>query len=179
MVNDEERNNLLIKVTDYFNPIKFMLISPIILGEDMISMSTINYVVTNYSQEFASYIINDGKPTYIHRSYKKKLSRYKKILFDPFCRTVKFPFYYEQNKYIITTIAQLNFYMWALEINLIPFIRDNYDDIISNMKKHGKTGSESMSGSIGASTINSEMTSSEQIKCKNKIIYSKPITIDI
>ena len=181
MANNELKNRLLTKVTNYFTPINFMLISPILLCEDTISMSTINYVVTNYAQEFSSYIRHDDETIYIHRSYKNKLLRYKKTLFDPFCRTTKFPFYYEENKYIITTVGQLNFYMWALEIGLIEFIRNNYNNIIFNMKKNGKTGSESMQNSIstGSTTFDSEISSSEKIKYSNKIIYSKPMTLDI
>jgi len=158
------------------------------MGEDIITMSTINYVSTNYAKDFSSYVTIDGKPKYIHQSYRKKLNRWTKKKFDAFCRQTKFPFYYNDNEYVVTTVGQLNYYKWCLEIDLLTFIRENYDDIIINMKRKAEksklaSASASASQSISASMsdmslIDSEMTASEQTRYKNKIIVSKSIKPD-
>lgn len=172
-------NDLLIKVTEYFTPTKFMLLYPIIMGEDVITMSTINYVVTNYAKDFSSYITVDGKNIYIYKSYKKKLAIYTKRKFDAFCRQTKFPFYYDGKNSVVTTVGQLNYYQWCLEINLLTFIRENYDDIIINMKKKSQKSSSDTSLDITESSMSeSDLTASEKTRYKNKIIVSKIIKLD-
>ena len=46
---------------------------------------------------------------------------------------------YEENKYIQTTIGQLNFFKWALENNVIEYIEENYDEIENDMNKRNST----------------------------------------
>lgn len=182
MYDAEKQNDILVKVTQYFVPSKFLLILPIIMGEDVISMSAINYTVTNYSKDFSSYIMTNGKPLYIHKSYKRKLSIDGKDLFDPFCREVKFPFYYDGENHVVTTTGQLNFYKWSLEIGLLDFIRDNFDDIILHMKrKERKTALAKAVASGNTSSIksssysDSDMTTSEKNRYKNKVLVTETI----
>jgi hypothetical protein len=171
-------NDLLIKVTEFFTPSKFMLLYPIIMGEDVITMSTINYVVTNYAKDFSSYITVNGKNIYIYKSNKKKLSIYTKKKFDAFCRQTKFPFYYNGKDSVVTTVGQLNYYQWCLEIDLLTFIRKNYDDILINMKRKAlKSSSTEPMSSASISMTDSELTASEKTRYKNKIIVSKVIKL--
>ena len=184
MRNDEKKNEIPIEVTKYFNLSKFMLILPIILCEDIMTMSAINYTVTNYTKDFSSYIIKDDKVLYIHKSYKRKLNNDGKDLFDPFCRETKFPYYYDDDKYVVTTVGQLNFYQWALEIGLLDYIRENFDDIILHMKRKAKkakksssstTSTTSTTSDILVDSIDSDMTTSEKNKYKNKVLVTERI----
>ena len=169
----KEQSKLQTKVEKYFSSGKFLLISPILMGEDTISMSLIYYTVTKYASEFQPYIMIDDKPIYIHRSYRAKLHRYTKDFFDAFCREVKYPFFYEPGKSIITTIGQLNFYKWCVEINLINYIRENYDEIKYHMDLTKDKSSEKR---ISSSTIDESMlTTSERNKIKNKVVIRKTI----
>ena len=183
MSKDGKRNDILVAVTEYFTSAKFMLIYPIIMGEDVISMSIINYTVTNYSKDFSTYIMIDESPLYINTSYKSKLDEDGKDLFDPFCRTVKFPFYYNRDEYVITTAGQLNFYKWALQIGLLDYIRDNFDDIVLHMKlktKRAKAKKLANSDSACLTTTSetltdSDLTTSEKNRYKNKVLVTKRI----
>ena len=68
------------------------------------------------------------------------MKAYNKKLFDPFCRShnikiiSKFNFYYEENKFIITTIGQLNFFKWAIENGIINYISVIIEDIKQDIK---------------------------------------------
>jgi hypothetical protein len=71
--------------------------------------------------------------------YKSQLKAYNKKLFDPFCRRGRIEFKYNNNKLIITTIGQLNFFRWAIKNKLISYVIDHIhlidNDIILSRKK--------------------------------------------
>lgn len=156
------------KVEKFFTLSKFMLVTPILLSEDIITMSMIYYTVTKYAYKFSPYIMVNGVAIYIHKSYKAKLSIYSKDYFDVFCREVKYPFFYTANKSITTTIGQLNFYKWCVEINLIEYIRENYDEIKYHMDLQ-KEDTSSLSLSESNITDETLLTTSEKNKYKNKV----------
>lgn len=161
------RNTVFRDVTKFYTLSNFALIYPILIGEDVLSMSIINYVVTNYSKQLASYIYVNDKIVYINKSYKDQLDEFKKQCFDPFCREPKIYFCYDQKnkKSILTSVAQLNFYKWAVEINLIPFIRENHEQILQHMRLFG-----------AKSTTKSASSASE--RAKNKVIIVKKINTE-
>ena len=66
-------------------------------------------------------------------AYKSQLKGYQKKQFDPFNRTQRIKFYYEQDKFITTTICQLNFFRWAIENNVIDYIKEHISDIEKDM----------------------------------------------
>ena len=180
MSNDEEKAKLFEEVKSFFSPTKFRLILPILLGEDIVAMSTLNYFVTNYSYMFSSYVKVKGKVVYIHKAYKKKLTKYKKFYFDAFCREVKIPFFYEEDKYITTTLGQLNYYRWILELDILTYVRRNHDEIYYHMKHPEENIIEETTDSLTESSIrtDSEMTTSERNRYKNKVLKAKKIEID-
>ena len=157
------------KVEKFFTLSKFMLVTPILLSEDIITMSMIYYTVTKYAYKFSPYIMVNGNAIYIHKSYKAKLGIHSKDYFDVFCREVKYPFFYAPGKSITTTIGQLNFYKWCVEINLIEYIRENYDEIKYHMDlEKDDTASFSLSEN---NTITDEalLSTSERNRYKNKV----------
>ena len=113
-------------------------ILPIINGHDCISLRLIDWFVTNYSKKnFTSYLVHD-KRFVVHTEYKLKLRSYKKKRFDPFCRWDRIVLPYENDKYIQTTIGQLNFFKWATENNIVEYIKDNKEEIENDMNKRNK-----------------------------------------
>ena len=167
--------DLLKTLTKYYTPAVFANIEPILMGQDIITMSLINFTVTNYAKEFESQIekVNkNGDIIYINiiRSYTEKLREFRKTSFDAFCRKPKIDFQYDmdnEDAVIRTSIAQLNYYKWILEIDLLSFIRENYDHIYSEYK------TRSSSKKSDVSSVNSE--SSASIKYNNKFKTSKKI----
>ena len=123
---------LIIPITNFFSnrPMLNKLIN--ILKGESISLRLIDWFVTNYCKKYnILYNINDFRPhnpnqtqdqiqsfdnfIIIHNNYKGQLKAYSKRNFDPFCRRNRIRFYYEDGKYFITTVGQLNFFKWALE----------------------------------------------------------------
>ena len=127
------QNDLLMKNLMTFykrdNNLKKML--DIINGESRISLRIVDWFATNYAKKnFSVYKISRKGVNdlfNVYRDYKLKLKAYSKKRFDPFCRweRINSPYGDEEDKFIQTTIGQLNFFKWALENNVVKFIEDN------------------------------------------------------
>jgi hypothetical protein len=108
----------------------------------------------------------------VYNSYKAQLKAYNKKLFDPFCRKhsskEKFNYYYDKNQNILTTTAQMNFFKWAIDNNIIEYVRLNYEDIKRDLKlKQKKVSSSSISSYSNSSPLS---TSSHEYKPVSYII---------
>ena len=131
---------LLINLKKFFkmnNNLKKML--DIINGESKISLRIVDWFATNYAKKnFSVYTINQSngmKERFnVYRDYKLKLKAYSKRRFDPFCRweRINIP-YQDTDKFIQTTIGQLNFFKWAIENNIINYIKKNIKDVENDM----------------------------------------------
>lgn len=117
-----------------------MQILPLLNGTDAISLRTIEWFVVNYSKHYnISYRINGrSEPFNVHGSYELKLKSLKKAFFDPCCRKSRIQFSYNTNECIITTIAQLNFFKWFVENNLLDYMRDNLVEIKADQKERAR-----------------------------------------
>lgn len=124
----------------------------IINGESKISLRIVDWFATNYAkQNFTIYNVKK-KRFKVYVDYKLKLRAYSKKRFDPFCRWERINIPYEENKYIQTTIGQLNFFKWALENNVIEYIENNYDDIENDMNKRNSTSKRKKSSTNKSKT---------------------------
>lgn len=107
---------------------------PIISGYSQLSIRVLDWFVTNYAKKYnIIYMLPHGHHFHVHLSYKSQLKGYKKKLFDPFCRKKRIPFYYGDNKCIVTTIGQLNFFRWAIENNILNYVIQNIENITADM----------------------------------------------
>jgi hypothetical protein len=119
---------------------------PIVTGNAKVSLRVLDWFVTNYAK--SNDVIFDLKKNRefikfnVYQDYKNKLKSYNKRFFDPFCRqnkknlTNKIAFKYNDDKYIVTTIGQLNFFRWAIRNNVINYVESNLDIINSHMNKN-------------------------------------------
>ena len=150
------QNYLLLKNLEKFYENKDYLkkMISIINGESIISLRIVDWFVTNYAKKnFVVYDIKDENGEKVrfkvYNDYKLKLKAYSKRRFDPFCRWERISFPYDENKYVETTIGQLNFFKWSIENNIIDYIETNYSAIdedqsarnSSSKKKHGSVDS--------------------------------------
>ena len=121
--NDLLLNNLMdfYKNEEYLNK---ML--KIITGESKISLRIVDWFATNFAKKYYTTIFLEDKA-------------YSKRRFDPFCRWERISIPYKDDKYIETTIGQLNFFKWALENNVIDFIHENYEAIEKDMNNRNST----------------------------------------
>lgn len=99
------------------------------------SLRLIDWFVTNYSKKHnISYNNKEKNENFkVYTSYKSQLKSYSKKQFDPFNRTERINFYYEKDKFITTTIGQLNFFRWAIQNNIIDYIHNNCKNIEDDM----------------------------------------------
>ena len=105
--------------------------------------------------------------------YKDQLSGYKKKLFDPFCRNKRIPFYYNETQYVITTVAQLNFFRWAISKKILDFVDNNFKEIYKDMqKKKEMIESEVLSTNDSAILTTKSLVDSSTSLNMQKTIYS-------
>lgn len=119
---------------------------PIVTGNEKVSLRVLDWFVTNYSKKNdTSYNIrknNDLVKFNVYQDYKNKLKSYNKRFFDPFCRqnkknlTNKIAFKCSQDKYIVTTIGQLNFFRWAIRNKVIDYVEENLEGISKHMNEN-------------------------------------------
>jgi hypothetical protein len=150
------------KIKKFFNDnenIKELL--DIIEGNTKLSLRIIDWFVTNYSKKNFIIIHNKKKQIErfnagkispktkkkleekyeefnVHLNYKSQLKSFQKKQFDPFCRRERINFYYDEKKFIVTTVGQLNFFKWAIENNILKYIRENINNIEKDMNQNIK-----------------------------------------
>jgi hypothetical protein len=141
---------LIIPITKYFSDRKLLNRLITILKGEGISLRLVDWFVTNYCKKYnVMYNVMDFRPAaagmtdaqlktfdnfiIVHTNYKGQLKAYSKRNFDPFCRRNRIRFYYEDNKYFITTVGQLNFFKWALENNIVDYVQKHMKDIEEDM----------------------------------------------
>jgi hypothetical protein len=143
------QNDLLMKnLMDFYqNRINLRKMMSIINGDAKISLRIVDWFVTNFAKK--NYTVYDldiqrgtGKSSVrfkVYNDYKLKLKAYGKQRFDPFCRWERITIPYDEEKFMETTIGQLNFFKWAIENNILDFIEDNYADIEDDMNHRNST----------------------------------------
>jgi hypothetical protein len=116
----------------------------IINGESKISLRIVDWFVTNFAKKYYTvYELQSNNVDItrfkVYNDYKLKLKAYSKRRFDPFCRWERITIPYDNEKYMETTIGQLNFFKWAIENNIIHYIETNYQDIENDMNQRNST----------------------------------------
>jgi hypothetical protein len=100
----------------------------------------------------------------VYVDYKLKLKAYSKKRFDPFCRWDRINVPYKDDKYIQTTIGQLNFFKWALENDVIRYIEENYANIEKDMNNRNSNAKKnSMCSSIASEMSMASTTSATSL----------------
>ena len=165
-INVTDSKDLLMVALAKFYSVKNNIqhIIPIIEGKSDISLRLIDWFVTNYSKKYSTIVTQAIENNVVHfnvyLSYRSQLKAYSKQQFDPFRRRDRIKFYYEKDKWIETTIGQLNFFRWILQNNILQYIVENLEriekDMIQSQKechgsKDGKAGKDHDSHALRAS----------------------------
>ena len=144
---------LRIKLIEFYkNKDNLNILLPIILQQTRLSLRSLDWFVTNYCKKkninYTLISSNGEEITYFpFKSYKSQLKAYSKKFCDPFCRRDRIIFDYENNiiydydnldqiksnKFIITTIGQLNFFKFAIQDKIINYAIENITDIENDM----------------------------------------------
>ena len=136
------KNELLLEsLTQYFKDEKKKnILIGVLNNEYNISLRIIDWFVTNYCKKYNIGWTQNNFRFVVHTNYKLQLKAYSKKYFDPFCRRERIYFYYGvENKKLITTVGQLNFFRWMIENNIIDYIKKFYSEIESDMHSTIKT----------------------------------------
>ena len=144
-----------IKINKYFNechsktPEILDSMINIIDGRSKISLRVLDWFVAKYSKKISCSLNKNSEVFDVKSSYKAQLDGYTKRYFDPFRRRKEGKFYYPCNeegyklengesKHILTTLCQLNFFKWAFNNNIISYVEENLDQIITEMNNYNR-----------------------------------------
>lgn len=153
----------------------------IINGESKISLRIVDWFVTNYSKkQYTVYSLDGGSTRFkVYNDYKLKLKAYSKKRFDPFCRWERITIPYDTEKFMETTIGQLNFFKWAIENKIIDFIETNYQVIEDDMnsrnstsKRRSPTDTESTASSNNSTPDNTSVDNTKTRKKREELSVS-------
>ena len=125
-----------------------------------LSLRIIDWLVTNYSKTHnVSYLLN--KQVFnLHQSYKNMLKAYSKKMFDPFRRheRVYIKCDFLNDGYMETTVAQLMFFKWCIEHNILEYAKTHKKNIKKNMEKHVKKVKKNTPGTYIKHNIDENFT---------------------
>lgn len=133
-----KKDLLMQSLINFFtNRINLDQVVPIITGKSTISLRILDWFVTNYSKKnnihYSVEIDKKIKNFIVYLDYKSQLKAYSKKQFDPFCRRERISFIDHDNNELITTVGQLNFFRWAIENQILEYIKNNYIIIENDM----------------------------------------------
>jgi len=114
-------------------------------GTSIISLRLIDWFVTNYAKRHTIGYILNGQEFMVYMSYKSQLKAYSKKLFDPFCRRERIMFSLPGVEPFVTTVGKLNFFRWAIEKNIIEYLKQHREVVEKEMNQHMKQLSRSRS----------------------------------
>jgi hypothetical protein len=120
-------------------------IMELLQGTGPISLRLIDWFVTNYAKRHTVGYILNGQEFMVYMSYKSQLKAYSKKLFDPFCRRERIMFSLPGVDGFVTTVGKLNFFRWAIEKNIIEYLKLNREVVETEMNSHMKQLSRSRS----------------------------------
>ena len=167
------QNELLMKnlMEFYNNKENITKMMKIINGESNISLRIVDWFVTNYAK--MNYTVYELKHSQnkvsrfkVYNEYKLKLKAYAKKRFDPFCRWERISIPFDNEKNMETTIGQLNFFKWAIENEIIEYIKKNYDDIEADMNTRNSTSKNR--STVSTDTDDSIENSNDNTKTRKK-----------
>lgn len=138
-INLKRRQDSLLKTLKEFykNETYMKMLVDIVDKEGELSRRLLDFLCTNYAKKHdIMYYLCDSQgkkyPFHIHIQYRNQLKAYSKLLFDPFRRheRIFIPCSLCPENKLETTVAQLNFFKWAIEYKVIDWVTDK-----NNLKK--------------------------------------------
>lgn len=108
------------------------ILVPVVTQSGQVSLRVLDWLCTNYSKKHnVGYVIKQKKSSRwfnVNLEYKKKMSAYKRRLFDPFQRRGRINFEFNDKAYK-TTVGQLSFLIWAHKNLVIQYAIKQHEKI--------------------------------------------------
>ena len=137
---------LMVSISKFYTSKNYIQrILPIVNGTSRISLRLVDWFVTNYAKRHTVGYVLGGQEFMVYMSYKSQLKAYSKKLFDPFCRRERIMFSLPGVDAFVTTVGKLNFFRWAIEKNIIEYLKVNRETVETEMNSHMKQLSRSRS----------------------------------
>jgi len=194
LIAESKQDLIMNSLTNFFqNPKNLGKMLPILQKTAHISLRVLDWFVTNYAKgkTVEYYITKDGYSVdsksaddqyfNVFLDYKQQLKAYSKQQFDPFCRKYRkqkgkqkfhgIDFYYTKNKFIETTVGQLNFFRWIIEHRVLDYVINKLTDIMTEMLLSTKKGRKSAGKKIANTK---KKTSTDKI---DKITKPKKVSV--
>lgn len=114
-----------------------------------VSLRLVDWLVTNYSKSHNVVYYVNKMPFNMHQSYKNMLRAYSKKLFDPFRRHKRVYLNGDtpgSNGVIETTVAQLTFFKWAIENDVLKYAYEHRKTIKEDMDKNTRYRNDESAG---------------------------------
>ena len=187
-ITPKQESRLVFLSKIYTEHILRTILVPIIDKDYAVSLRVLDWLVTNYSKKqhivFETPYINTitlqkQKPVAvnIHRDYKTWLRTHKRRNFDMFRRSQRISFLLD-NRVHTTTVAQLNFFYWAMSYGIIDYAIKHVKDIESD---HSSTMRQIRQNKLNQTTNEKnprrrELSKAPDMKCR---VYDISIPLEV
>lgn len=99
-----------------------------------ISLRILDFFVTSYAKRHGVAYNHKGEIVCVHQHYKAALRAYSKRCLDAFCRRDRILFKLKDDTDpVLTTPAQLNFLIWAVQVGIISYLENHRDAVEADM----------------------------------------------
>jgi hypothetical protein len=144
-------------------------IMELLQGTSIISLRLIDWFVTNYAKRHNIGYVFGGQEFMVYMSYKSQLKAYSKKLFDPFCRRERIMFSLPGTEQFVTTVGKLNFFRWAIEKNVIEYLKTHRETVETEMNAHMKQLSRSRSTRNTTNSSTETVTDKKDAKVPKRV----------
>ena len=136
----ENKQDLLFNILKkfYSNKSNLDILLKCVYAKGNISLRLIDHLCTNYAKESPVIYKVNGEMFNLYPMYRSQLKAYSKKRFDPFRRNDRIHLNVGDEK-VETTIAQLNFFKWLIENNVLQWLEKNLKTVDDNMNKEKGT----------------------------------------
>ena len=163
--------------TFYSNRKDLPEILELLQGTSAISLRLIDWFVTNYAKRHSIGYLLGGQEFMVYMNYKSQLKAYSKKLFDPFCRRERIMFSLPGIPAFVTTVGKLNFFRWAIEKQIIEYLKKNFETVEAEMNTHMKQLSRSRSTRATTASSQSSEALQPQKRVRTAFQTSPPQTV--
>lgn len=112
-----------------------------------------------YQENAPDKVNNSTVQFFVYLRYRSQLTSYHKIKFDPFCRNDRIV-KWGPNADITTTLAQLNFFKWAIENRVLDYIEEHLKEIELDMNTNIRPGKDKKKSSGKKKTVKASTSAS-------------------
>lgn len=122
------------KLLEFFTKKKLIIVADVLDKKANYSLRIVEWFISNYSKRHNITYTVKNQPFNVYNSYKNgQLKSFSKKQFDLFRRSKRFSMEISPDRKIETTVAQLNFFRWAIENGILSYVENNLDKIKKDM----------------------------------------------